>query len=130
LTFEQEIKTELGLLDRPPIGEEQQLAESIGDAFDGFLDPYVKLERSKLDELIQSMLLLEEQVHGPEESKPDIPYESSRKMFEEIKKSLKRCSTFSNGNTLLSLSMEFRVCLQQYALSLGSRSSAFVFLLA
>jgi hypothetical protein len=42
-------------------------------------------------------------------------------MFDYIKKSLKRCSTFSNGNTLLSLSMEFRICLQQYAESLSFR---------
>ena len=61
LTFAQEIKTQLGLNELSPDNEEQMLAESIGDAFDLFLDPYIKLERSKLDELIQSMLLQEEQ---------------------------------------------------------------------
>lgn len=61
LTFAAEVKTQLGLEDIPPADEEQMLSENIGDAFDAFLDPYVKLERSKLDELIQSMLLQEEQ---------------------------------------------------------------------
>ena len=61
LTFAQEIKTQLGFHELSPDNEEQMLAESIGDAFDLFLDPYIKLERSKLDELIQSMLLQEEQ---------------------------------------------------------------------
>jgi len=66
LTFAQEIKTQLGLTDISALDEEQMIAESIGDAFDMFLDPYVKLERSKLDELIQSMLLQEEQAPVPE----------------------------------------------------------------
>lgn len=121
LTFVQEVKTQLGLFDVPPVDEEQMLKESLGDAFDPFLDPYVKIERSKLDELIQSLLLQEEQSKSQDDSKPEIPFESSRQMFEYIKKSYKRCSAFSNGNTLLSLSMEFRICLQQYCESLDSR---------
>ena len=71
----QEIKTQLCLNDAAPTAdEEQMLAENIGDAFDAFLDPYVKLERGKLDELIQSMLLQEEQANAnPEVSSHDLP---------------------------------------------------------
>ena len=66
LTFAEEIKTQLGLKDMPVSDEEQMLSENIGDAFDSFLDPYVKMERSKLDEIIQSMLLQEEQANEAE----------------------------------------------------------------
>ncbi len=52
---------------------------------------------------------------------PNEPYESSRKMFEYIKSSLKRCTGFSTGITYLSLSKEFRICLHQYSESLKFR---------
>jgi hypothetical protein len=42
-------------------------------------------------------------------------------MFEFIKQSLKRCTAFSTGMTYLSLSKEYRICLQNYADALKYR---------
>ena len=125
LTFTEDIKKKVGIVDTPRENESQILFESINEAFDDFLDPYVKVERNSLDEMIQSMVMQEEQSAEANEVPGALPdmaiYDSSRKIFEVIKKSLRRCSTFSNGNTLVSLSMEFRICLQQYANSLTYR---------
>jgi hypothetical protein len=47
--------------------------------------------------------------------RPKDAFASSLKMFEYIKKALKRCKQFSTGFTYLALSKEFRICLHNYA---------------
>lgn len=127
LTFSGEMKAKLDIPELAREYEEQILSECVNDAFDDFLEPYVKVERNALDELIQSTLLREEQsAVAAQEAKEGSGlelaiYESSGKIFEYIKRSVQRCSKFSTGHTLIELSMEFRVCLQQYANSLSRR---------
>jgi hypothetical protein len=48
-------------------------------------------------------------------------YGSSISMFVYIKNSIKRCTALTTGPTFLSLSNEFRTCLQNYAESLRNR---------
>jgi vacuolar protein sorting-associated protein 53 len=126
MTFSGEMKTKLDIPEVAREYEAQILSESMSDAFDDFLEPYVKVERNALDELIQSTLLREEQSPAVADAKDGSRlelaiYESSGKIFEYIKRSVQRCSKFSTGHTLIELSMEFRVCLQQYANSLSRR---------
>ena len=51
-------------------------------------------------------------------------YGSSISMFVYIKNSIKRCTALTTGPTFLSLSKEFRTCLQQYAESLKNKCPA------
>jgi hypothetical protein len=120
VAFEAEITASFCARERVESGEESsyELPESITDAFDPYLGPYVQMERQGLEELMEGVLSAESAVEGMQ---PGDPYESSRKMFEYIKGSLKRCTGFSTGITFLSLSKEFRICLQQYAESLKFR---------
>ena len=100
---------------------------SIAVAFDDYLGPYVQLERESLETLMGTLMREEEASIREGESNQNTtvhikePYVSSQKMFEFIKSSLKRCTAFSTGNTYLSLSKEFRICLQHYAESLRFR---------
>eukprot|EP01036_Dinobryon_divergens_P028548 gene28548-37506_t len=104
-----------------------EVKESMGDAFDPFLGPYVQREREELEKLMETVMRAEEEsirvvpTEGVPVPAPGEPFESSRKMFEYMKKSLFRCADFSTGITFLSLSKEFRVCLQQYSESLKFR---------
>jgi hypothetical protein len=117
-------------------GEEKKMEESIKDAFDPFLGGYVQLERQGLEELMDSLFRGEDNastVPNPPTSPgtqpapsaapvlPGEPYDSSRKIFEYIKGSFKRCTGFSTGLTFLSLSKEFRICLENYAMYLKNR---------
>lgn len=99
------------------------IRDSIAEAFDPFLGAYVQLERQNLETLMTNLVRDEENgvvgEEGPQ--KPTDAFVSSRKMFEYIKGSLKRCTQFSTGLTYLSLSKEFRVCLAHYANSLKCR---------
>jgi hypothetical protein len=120
----------------------KDVPESIRDAFDPYLGPYVQLERKGLEDIMVAVMRNEESTQtlvastasnlvssaGPASPGPAIlvanpgePYESSTKLFEYIKGSLKRCMVFSTGITFLSLSKEFRIALQQYAESLKFR---------
>ncbi len=123
VTFEAEVTASFAARAKTATGEESdyELSESITDAFDPYLGPYVQLERKGLEDLMQEVLRAEEAGITEEGQRPSDPYESSRKMFEYIKGSLKRCTGFSTGITFLSLSKEFRICLQQYAESLKFR---------
>lgn len=121
-------------------GEEKRMDESIKDAFDPFLGGYVQLERQGLEELMDSLFKGEENAisatnppssPGSQPAPPSAaltlpgePYDSSRKIFEYIKGSLKRCTVFSTGLTFLSLSKEFRICLENYAMYLKNRCPA------
>ena len=95
--------------------------DSIADAFDSYLGPYVQLEKETLEKLMVDVLRDEERPPAkgaaPEEGK----YSSCLKMFEYIKSSLKRCTEFSTGLTYLSLSKEFRLCFTNYSTSLKLR---------
>ena len=117
--------------------EEVEEIISMADAFDHFLGPYVQLEREDLETLMTKIMADESQflfkntnnrnassknvVAALNEDewllKPGDPFISSRKMFEFIKKSLKRCTAYSTGQTYLALSKEFRICLHNYAQS-------------
>jgi hypothetical protein len=140
VAFEAEIKASFIAKERFEAGLESndgnfELPISIRDAFDPFLSGYVYMERVGLETLMKDMLREEDQAAssaaaasvGGEKGtsggsvQPSEPYESSRKMFEYIKGSLKRCTVFSTGLTYLSLSKEFRICLHQYSESLKFR---------
>lgn len=95
--------------------------------------PYVTMERDELDRLMFKLNEEESRAqydlnNNNNSSSEDMtshlnkgPYDSSRQMFEFIKASLKRCTTFSTGITYLSLSREYRICLHNYAESLKFR---------
>jgi hypothetical protein len=92
---------------------------NIADAFDPFLGPYIQMEREGLESLMDKALEEEEKdgVFYDDNGvlRPKDAFASSLKMFEFIKKSLKRCTSFSTGFTYLALSKEFRICLHNYA---------------
>lgn len=114
-------------------------SESIREVYDLYLGPYVMMEKKGLEDLMESLMKVDDndanliplqpsssssQSSSNNPAKPVLlapsvpvrePYESSRKIFEYIKASLKRCIQFSNGKTLLSLAKEFRSCLRKYA---------------
>mmetsp|Transcript_19731 Transcript_19731/g.36737 ORF Transcript_19731/g.36737 Transcript_19731/m.36737 type:complete len:838 (-) Transcript_19731:225-2738(-) len=95
----------------------------ISKVFEQFLGPYVLLERRNLEEMLYK-LRLEEGVttEGTDGSScSGSVYGSSISMFVYIKNSIKRCTALTTGPTFLSLSNEFRTCLQNYAESLRSR---------
>lgn len=125
-TFETELRATWvaqSKLDGHEDGEIQyNLKESVGDAFDGFLGPYITIERRNLEELMNKLLREEEANPGAGAvTKTVDTFDSSKRMFEYIKASLKRCTMFSSGTALLSLSREYRVCLQSYSESLRQR---------
>jgi hypothetical protein len=124
--------------DSSPKSRSFEFPESLKDAFDPFLSGYVYMERAQLEQLMKEILQDEDilcqqhqQIMMATKTPPKLgenglpaagdPYDSSKKMFEFIKSSLKRCTQFSTGMAYLSLSKEFRVCLHQYAESLKFR---------
>ena len=104
---------------------EYDLKDSMGDAFDLFLGPYIMIERQNLEDMMAKLLKEEEaNPNAGAVTRTIETFDSSRKMFEYIKSSLKRCTMFSSGTALISLSKEFRMCLQNYADSLRHRCPA------
>ena len=100
--------------------------DSIADAFDSYLGPYVHLEKDTLEKLMLDVLKEEEKPSSLKGSAATLAleegkYTSCLKMFEYIKSSLKRCTEFSTGLTYLSLSKEFRLCFTNYSTSLKLR---------
>lgn len=127
LAFEAEMKASFAVHlhsddDEEPV-DSIDIHDSIAEAFDPYLGAYVQLERQNLETLMTNLVKVEESGAVGEEGpqKPTDAFVSSRKMFEYIKGSLKRCTQFSTGLTYLSLSKEFRVCLAHYANSLKCR---------
>lgn len=95
----------------------------ISQVFEQFLGPYVLLERRNLEDMLNK-LRQEEGVttEGTDGStRTGSVYGSSISMFVYIKNSIKRCTALTTGPTFLSLSNEFRTCLQNYAESLRSK---------
>jgi len=103
------------------------ISGGISDVFDKFLGPYVLLERSNLEELLQRLSQEEDTAQGGEDSEGGSStsncnvYGSSMSMFVFIKNSIKRCTALTNGLTFLSLTKEFKACMTQYAEMLRSR---------
>lgn len=135
VAFESEITASFITRDRMDANKDvntYEIPESIRDAFDPYLGTYVQLERQGLEQLMESAMSEEEapvMTHVNQGAPLPLytasePYESSLKIFEYIKKSLQRCTNFSTGVTFLSLSKEFRACLQLYSQRLKFRSPA------
>lgn len=103
------------------------ITESMRDAFDPYLGPYVQNQRMGLTDLLQRIMVGEETpVPKPGEASADPhaagvpfnpaePYDSSRHVFEYIKNSMTKCANYSTGITFLNLSKEFRAALTEYA---------------
>jgi len=111
------------------------IAGAISTQFDGFLKPYVLLERGNLDEMI-SRITREEadglaalKRHAAQDAAgqqddfaPEPPavvnetgvLHSSTSMFVFVKNSIKRCTALSTGQTFYLLSKEFKNCLTKY----------------
>jgi hypothetical protein len=122
----------------------------ISACFEQFLGQYVLLERRNLEEMLDRFVTPSPPVHSifppsPEPSPRLVfrlrqeegvtserdgststgsVYGSSISMFVFIKNSIKRCTALTTGPTFLSLSREFKTCLQNYSESLRSRCPA------
>lgn len=103
------------------------ITESIRDAFDPYLGPYVQNQRMGLTDLVQRIMIGEE-TPVPKSGEAPVdphaagvpfnagePYDSSRHVFEYIKNSMTKCANYSTGMTFLNLSKEFRAALTEYA---------------
>ena len=104
------------------------ISGGISDVFDKFLGPYVLLERSNLEELLQRLSQEEDTAQGGDDETMSGSitshcnvYGSSMSMFVFIKNSIKRCTALTNGLTFLSLTKEFKACMSQYAEMLRAR---------
>jgi len=128
LKFESEFLAKLEVLDGvalPDSGAPTNIP-TIADTFDPFLAPYVMIEKRNMDELILR-LLTEDEVPPVGEDGNQVqshagePFASCLKLFEFVKASIKRCTAFSTGRTLLALVFEERAGIQQYIKSLHER---------
>eukprot|EP01041_Mallomonas_annulata_P013062 gene13062-27567_t len=105
----------------------------ISDVFDSFLSPYVLMERRNMEEHMIRFEAEDENETAGSETANDHggktvkvvtagdPFESSRKMFEFVKSSVRRGIAFSRGKALLSLADELRAVIRQYAINLRNR---------
>ena len=99
----------------------------VSGVFDKFLGPYVLLERQNLEDMLQKLSQDEDTtsdgVMGMDSSAGTYGnvYGSSTNMFVFIKNSIKRCTGLTTGQTFLSLSKEFKTCMQQYVKMLKNR---------
>lgn len=106
----------------------QSIAGGISGVFDRFLGSYVLLERQNLEELLQRLGQEDDTTKGGDDasdrsgsSSTGNVYGSSMHMFVFIKNSIKRCTALTTGQTFLSLTKEFKTCIQQYTQMLRSR---------
>lgn len=105
------------------------ISGGISGVFDKFLGCYVLLERQNLEDLLQKLSQQEDVAGGDGEdggsaaasSTHGNVYNSSTDMFVFIKNSIKRCTALTTGQTFLSLSKEFKTCMQHYAELLRNR---------
>eukprot|EP01038_Epipyxis_sp_PR26KG_P011126 gene11126-14933_t len=104
----------------------------ISGVFDKFLGPYVLLERQNLEELLTRLSQEEDTTSegvgmsgggygSSAKTNFGNVYGSSSSMFVFIKNSIKRCTALTTGQTFLSLSKEFKACMQQYVELLRNR---------
>lgn len=97
------------------------LKSGLSDSYDNFLNSYVLLERSNLEEMLEKLNSDEEITGNNSEHANGLVYGSSIAMFAFIKNSIKRCTALTNGQTFLALTKEFKTCMQKYAELLRSR---------
>ena len=90
--------------------------QHISRVFDEFMGPYILLERSNLEVNVER--LISQDLSG---SYDYGNYESSSRMFEYIRQSMKRCLALTNGKSFLELVLEYQPCIQLYAETLRSR---------
>jgi hypothetical protein len=95
------------------------IAGGISGVFDKFLGSYVLLERQNLEEMLRK-LSQEEDTADASDTLGHV-FASSTHMFVFVKKSVKRCTAFTTGQTFLALSDELRSCLRQYISMLRNR---------
>ena len=123
LSFEKDMMAQFSQLAKESGGSVEGIVkESIAEAFDEFMGPWISSERTRLDELLER--LNKEEVDGKAPAPmpgTGIEYNSSREMFAYIKASLARCTEFSRGQTYLAMSREYRVCLGKYVEKLRFR---------
>lgn len=133
-TFEAEMKAALAMQIRniqsvspedEPVEQGDFIAPvSITEVFDSYLGPYVQQKRQKLETLMEGLIREEEisaRAEAANSTSSVAEFESSSRMFQFIKDSLRECMGYSTGSTYLSLSKEFRICLQHYAENLKFR---------
>jgi len=90
----------------------------ISPCFEPHLKCYVELEEKSLRETIDN--LIKEEKWEPESTENDV-LSSSVQVFLRMKKSLKRCSSLTKGQTLFDLSQCFQRVLQSYSMRLTER---------
>lgn len=100
------------------------------EVFDEFLGPYVLLERRNLEEYL-IRLETEEDLStsaGAEDGSTSNkvrnvgdPFDASKKMFEYIRASVKRCSDYSRGRALLALSEQLNDVIRHYCVTLKEK---------
>lgn len=95
------------------------ISGGLSGVFDKFLGSYVLLERQNLEEMLMKLSQEEDTADGSHSV--GHVYASSTNMFVFIKKSVKRCTAFTTGQTFFALSEELRSCMRQYAKMLKSR---------
>ena len=83
----------------PSPGPASPSQDSIADAFDAFMGPWINAEKARLDQLLERLNKEEIEGKAPEKvpGNTGIEYNSSREMFAYIKASLHRCTEFSRG---------------------------------
>lgn len=96
------------------------LSGGLSGSFDKFLGSYVLLERQNLEEML-GRLSQEEDTTTDDSHAIGHLYGSATNMFVFIKNNIKRCTALTTGQTFLSLSEEWRSCMQKYISMLKSR---------
>jgi hypothetical protein len=103
------------------------LKGGISNGFDRFLGSYVVLEKNNLEDMLKRLSQEEDiaqtaNMSGETSSSSSgNVFGSSISMFVFIKNSIKRCTALTTGQTFLSLTKEFKSCMQQYADMLRNR---------
>ena len=102
---------------------QRTISGDISGSFDKFMGSYVLLERQNLEELLQRLSKEEDTANNDErqDRRDNNVYGSSMSMFVFIKNSIKRCTALTNGQTFLSLTNEFKACMQKYTQVLRTR---------
>jgi hypothetical protein len=103
----------------PQMAKANTFSGSISSCFEAHLKCYVELEEKSLMETVDQLVNEEQwEADGGEESNV---LASSTQVFLHIKKSLKRCSLLTKGQTLFDLSTSFQKVLQAYGARLIAR---------
>ena len=97
----------------------QTFTGSISSCFEEHLKCYVELEEKSLMETVNN--LVNEELWEADSAGESNVLSSSVQVFLHIKKSLKRCSLLTKGQTLFDLSSSFKKVLQAYSARLISR---------